>query len=135
MFLNCIRPHLPVDKHVADRARPVFDAAVGFSQPRATRAALSQYIAPAMGRTKRWDEDMLARFPAGTFARIAAALNADEDRTDFVRGAVERELERRAWRTSPIYGEEPPIVDTGQFAARLRKATARKLEHPPGSRG
>ena len=40
-------------------------------------------------------EDMQARFPKGTFARIAAVLRAEEDRTDFVRDAVERELRRR----------------------------------------
>ena len=34
-------------------------------------------------------------FPAGTFERIAALLGEKEDRTDFVRQAVEREIERR----------------------------------------
>lgn len=48
-----------------------------------------------MGRIKRWAEDMQARFPEGTFARIAAVLTEGEDRTDFVREAVERELKRR----------------------------------------
>jgi hypothetical protein len=48
-----------------------------------------------VGRTKRWEEDMQARFAKGTFARIAAALGPDEDRTDFVREAVDRELKRR----------------------------------------
>jgi hypothetical protein len=48
-----------------------------------------------MGRTKRWAEDMQARFPRGTFARITAVLREDEDRTEFVREAVERELKRR----------------------------------------
>jgi hypothetical protein len=38
---------------------------------------------------------MIARFRAGTRARIDAALNDKEARTDFVREAVERELERR----------------------------------------
>jgi hypothetical protein len=42
---------------------------------------------------------MQARFPEGTFERIAAVLRTDgetaEDRTDFVREAVERELKRR----------------------------------------
>jgi hypothetical protein len=38
---------------------------------------------------------MLARFPEGTFERIEAVLAEREDRTDFVRAAVERELERR----------------------------------------
>lgn len=49
----------------------------------------------AMGRKKMWAEDMQARFPDGTFARIEAVLEAREDRTDFVRAAVERELKRR----------------------------------------
>lgn len=48
-----------------------------------------------MGRTKRWAEDMQARFPEGTFDRIEAVLEDSEDRTDFVRTAVERELKRR----------------------------------------
>ena len=43
-------------------------------------------------------EDMQARFPAGTFKRIEAVLHEDEDRTDFVREAVERELKRRERR-------------------------------------
>jgi hypothetical protein len=43
----------------------------------------------------RWAEDMQARFPAGTFKRIKAVLAEVEDRTDFVREAVERELKRR----------------------------------------
>ena len=48
-----------------------------------------------MGRTKRWAEDMQARFPEGTFGRIEAVLEDGEDRTDFVRQAVEKELRRR----------------------------------------
>ena len=48
-----------------------------------------------VGRKKRWNEDMQARFPEGTFERIAAVLEKNEDRTDFVRKAVERELSRR----------------------------------------
>lgn len=48
-----------------------------------------------MGRTKRWAEDMQARFPEGTFDRIEAVLEESEDRTDFVRVAVEKELKRR----------------------------------------
>jgi hypothetical protein len=38
---------------------------------------------------------MQARFSAGTFNRIKDVLDEDEDRTDFVREAVERELARR----------------------------------------
>ena len=48
-----------------------------------------------MGRTKKWEEDMQARFAKGTFDRIAAVLSDGEERTDFVREAVERELKRR----------------------------------------
>lgn len=48
-----------------------------------------------VGRKKRWAEDMQARFAEGTFDRIAAVLTEDEDRTDFVRDAVEREILRR----------------------------------------
>lgn len=48
-----------------------------------------------MGRKKRWSEDMQARFGEGTFERIAAVLKATEDRTEFVRIAVDNELRRR----------------------------------------
>jgi hypothetical protein len=48
-----------------------------------------------MGRKKRWHDVMGAKFQAGTFDRIAAVLAEKEDRTDFVRLAVEREIERR----------------------------------------
>jgi hypothetical protein len=52
-------------------------------------------MAKQMGRPRRWAEDMVARFPAGTFKRIEATLKEGEDRTDFVREAVARELKRR----------------------------------------
>lgn len=42
-----------------------------------------------------WSEDMQARFPEGTIDRIDAVRDDDEDRTDFVRKAVEREIKRR----------------------------------------
>ena len=48
-----------------------------------------------MARKRKWSEDMQARFRAGTFARIAALLEETEDRTDFVREAVDREITRR----------------------------------------
>jgi hypothetical protein len=53
------------------------------------------YEKKSMGRKKRWAEDMQARFEEGTFERIEAVLDEGEDRTDFVREAVERELKRR----------------------------------------
>lgn len=48
-----------------------------------------------VGRKKRWAEEMVARFAEGTFARVTAVLTEGEDRTDFVREAVDRELKRR----------------------------------------
>ncbi len=42
-----------------------------------------------------WAEDMQARFAKGTFARVEAVLAEGEDRTSFIREAVERELKRR----------------------------------------
>jgi hypothetical protein len=38
---------------------------------------------------------MSSKFAAGTFSRIANVLRKKEDRTDFVRLAVERELRKR----------------------------------------
>ena len=48
-----------------------------------------------VGRKKKWAEDMQARFAEGTFARIEGVLLDGEDRTDFVREAVDREIKRR----------------------------------------
>jgi hypothetical protein len=42
---------------------------------------------------------MQARFQEGTFDHIQAVLADGEDRTDFVREAVERELKRRERRS------------------------------------
>lgn len=47
-------------------------------------------------RRKKYVEEMLARFVAGTFSRIQAVLAPGEDRADLVREAVERELRRRS---------------------------------------
>lgn len=49
-----------------------------------------------MARKKNFVEDMVARFLPGTFARIHAVLaKPSEDRADFVREAVEKEIKRR----------------------------------------
>ena len=53
-----------------------------------------------MSRAREWHENMTARFSEGTFARISAALKKGEDRTDFVRAAVARELKRREAKKS-----------------------------------
>ena len=48
-----------------------------------------------MPRVMKYFDKMLARFPEGTFERIEAVLGKTEDRAEFVRAAVERELKRR----------------------------------------
>lgn len=48
-----------------------------------------------VGRKQINHEQMPARFPEGTMGRIDAVLADKEKRSDFVREAVERELERR----------------------------------------
>ena len=50
---------------------------------------------PSMGRRKINHESMMARFPAGTLARIGKALRNGENKADFVRNAVIEELSRR----------------------------------------
>jgi hypothetical protein len=47
-----------------------------------------------MGRKLLWPDVTQSRFPEGTFKRIAAVLDEDEDR--LYSQAVERELKRRA---------------------------------------
>jgi hypothetical protein len=48
-----------------------------------------------VGRKKTNFQQMPARFPDGTFERIDAVLEPNENRTDFLRVAVEREVDRR----------------------------------------
>lgn len=48
-----------------------------------------------MGRPKINYEETPARLPKGLLARIGAVLADGEKRADFIREAVERELERR----------------------------------------
>lgn len=49
-----------------------------------------------MARRKQYPEKQVASFEAGTFERIERVIDRDkEDRTDFFREAVDRELKRR----------------------------------------
>lgn len=48
-----------------------------------------------IGRPRINGEQMVARFPEGTMAQIDAHLDDGENRSDFVRTAVSRELDRR----------------------------------------
>lgn len=52
-------------------------------------------IRPIVGRPRINNEQTPARFAEGTLARIDGALADKEKRADFIREAVERELERR----------------------------------------
>lgn len=51
-----------------------------------------------MGRKTKYPEKTLGAYPPGTFERIEQVLGETEDRTDFFREAVERELKRRERR-------------------------------------
>jgi hypothetical protein len=48
-----------------------------------------------MGRKRINEEQIPARLPAGTLARMDAVLEEGEKRADLLREAVERELKRR----------------------------------------
>jgi hypothetical protein len=65
-----------------------------------------------MGRERRNHENLTARFPAGTLARIEAALRGREGKADFIRAAVEEKLERRE-RAGKARAEEEPTDEAG----------------------
>lgn len=67
----------------------------------------TQVRTSGMGRKLKFPEKMTAAFPPGTFEKIERVLGETEDRTDFVREAVERELKRRDRRPS---AKEPPTT-------------------------
>lgn len=48
-----------------------------------------------MGRPKQFDERIQLTLVDGTTARIDALLDADEYRLDFIRTAIEAEIEKR----------------------------------------
>jgi len=50
---------------------------------------------PRVGRKMLWPDKIIAPLPAGSLRRIEAALREGEVKTDLIREAVERELERR----------------------------------------
>lgn len=64
-----------------------------------------------MGRERRNHENLTARFPAGTLARIEAALRGREGKADFIRASVEEKLERRerAGKARAENGDDEPI--------------------------
>lgn len=58
----------------------------------------------AVGRKKINGEQMPARLPVGTIARMDAVLDDAENRSDFLRVAVEKELSRREKHKPPRKG-------------------------------
>jgi hypothetical protein len=50
---------------------------------------------PRVGRRKEYPDKCIAALPPNTFVRIGRVLCQDEDRTDLLREAVEREITRR----------------------------------------
>jgi hypothetical protein len=73
-----------------------------------------------MPRVKKWFDAMMARLPAGTFDRMDAVRGPAEDRTDFVRAAVERELKRRERAAEPL--AKPVAPPTARERAVRRRA-------------
>lgn len=57
-----------------------------------------------LGRPQQWAERTPVRFAEGTFGRITMVLRDDEDRSDFIRLAVNREVERRE---AEAIGQQP----------------------------
>jgi hypothetical protein len=75
-----------------------------------------------MPRVKKYFEVMVARFLTGTFERIEAVLAPTEDRAEFVRAAVERELKRRK-ATDPLARHLAPPT-ARELAARRKDDAA-----------
>lgn len=48
-----------------------------------------------MGRPKLYEEQMPARLPQGTMARMDAVLQENETRADLLRRAIDREIKHR----------------------------------------
>ncbi len=63
-----------------------------------------------MGRKMRYPDKIIAPLPAGSLKRIEAVLAEDEDKTDLLREAVERELKRR--EQSPSRKPSPPSSES-----------------------
>lgn len=68
-----------------------------------------------VGRKRINDETTPARFPKGTHARVDALLEGKETRADFIRRAVDREIE---WRQK--------IHDAAERLVRRREAEKRR---------
>lgn len=65
-----------------------------------------------MGRPKQFDERIQLTLVEGTTARIDALLTDDEYRLDFIRTAIEIEIERRRAPAAPPGKKKPRLSDT-----------------------
>ena len=61
-----------------------------------------------MGRERKNHENLTARFPAGTLARIERALRGREGKADFIRKAVADKLAARERKLPAAEDEELP---------------------------
>ena len=61
-----------------------------------------------MGRRKLWAENVNLTLPDGGKAAMDAAILPGEDRLDFIRAAINRELRRRGHAAMPPPENEPP---------------------------
>jgi hypothetical protein len=59
-----------------------------------------------MGRPKQFDERIQLTLVDGTTARIDALLRGDEYRLDFIRTAIEAEIEKRRASKPPIRAKD-----------------------------
>lgn len=69
-------------------------------------AAKDIHVTPSKGgRKKQFTERLQLPLAEGTTAKIDSVLEDGEVRLDFIRGAIERELKRRA-KSRPMAGDE-----------------------------
>lgn len=59
-----------------------------------------------MGRPKQFDERIQLTLVDGTTARIDALLSGDEYRLDFIRTAIETEIEKRRASKPPVRAKD-----------------------------
>lgn len=76
-----------------------------------------------MGRKQINFEQIPARFPEGTMSRVDAVLEPKEKRSDFIRGAVERELARRERASADASADSKPAPAERARASKPKKVT------------
>lgn len=85
---------------------------------------------PTMGRKRLWHEAVHIKLPFAMKARIGAVLRKGEERAAFIRGAIEKEIERRRSRRgrkgvdNGVNGERIPQAD----GTTMPRATSKKCQ-------